>query len=80
MPLISQKVERNFDAKPQRCIDLSNIVQIGNPSYRYHQGEPFTDASTLALPGQYGNMHAMDDEHKLIARYAAKLAGRTIVS
>lgn len=31
------------------------------------------------LPGQYGNANERDDEHRLIARYAAKLSGRSSV-
>uniref|UniRef100_A0A183CHU0 Dystrobrevin alpha n=1 Tax=Globodera pallida TaxID=36090 RepID=A0A183CHU0_GLOPA len=40
--------------------------------------EPVAEWTSQLLPGQYGNASAMEDEHKLIARYAAKLAGRTV--
>ncbi|CAD5207092.1 unnamed protein product [Bursaphelenchus okinawaensis] len=78
MPLVSQKSERVFEPRPQRYLDLSNIVPMTPSSNRYQQPpEPINEWTSGLLPGQYGNGYAMDDEHKLIARYAAKLAGRT---
>ncbi|ETN73234.1 hypothetical protein NECAME_18441, partial [Necator americanus] len=40
--------------------------------------DPISDwpSSPVLLPGQIANGTALDDEHKLIARYSAKLSGR----
>uniref|UniRef100_A0A915DFH9 ZZ-type domain-containing protein n=1 Tax=Ditylenchus dipsaci TaxID=166011 RepID=A0A915DFH9_9BILA len=77
MPTVSGKTHKAFPAKPQRPLDLSNIVPVTPGSIRHQPQEVITEWTSSLLPGQYGNGIAMDDEHKLIARYAAKLAGRT---
>ncbi|KAI1721646.1 EF-hand domain-containing protein [Ditylenchus destructor] len=78
MPSITSKTHKTFPTKPQRPLDLTNIVPATPSALRHQPPEPITEWTSHLLPGQYGNGIAMDDEHKLIARYAAKLAGRTI--
>ena len=46
-------------------------------SLRHNPVEPITEWTTKLLPGQYGNFGNNEDEHRLIARYSAKLAGRS---
>jgi hypothetical protein len=43
-------------------------------------GADWMMTSQSLLPAQYAQAAVVDDEHKLIARYSAKLAGRTTVS
>lgn len=50
------------------------------PIFRHQPIEPITEWTSHLLPGQYGNANEKDDEHRLIARYAAKLSGRSNVS
>ncbi|KAI6225820.1 Dystrobrevin [Aphelenchoides besseyi] len=77
VPLTTQKTHQDFDTRPVRPLDLSNIVPVTPSILRHQRPEPITEWSSTLLPGQYGNGNAMDDEHKLIARYAAKLSGRS---
>lgn len=46
-------------------------------SLRHNPVEPITEWATKLLPGQYGQVGNNEDEHRLIARYCAKLAGRS---
>uniref|UniRef100_A0A1I8BS58 ZZ-type domain-containing protein n=1 Tax=Meloidogyne hapla TaxID=6305 RepID=A0A1I8BS58_MELHA len=80
IPTTHQKTHVDYPPRPQRALDLANVV----PSTpitgfsRRQAPEPIAEWTSKFLPGQYGRASAMDDEHKLIARYAAKLAGRTV--
>ncbi|KAI6241403.1 Dystrobrevin [Aphelenchoides fujianensis] len=76
VPLTTHKTHQDFDVRPTRPLDLSNIVPVTPSVLRHQPPDPITEWSQ-PLPGQYGNGNAMDDEHKLIARYAAKLSGRS---
>uniref|UniRef100_A0AAF5DFZ2 Dystrobrevin n=1 Tax=Strongyloides stercoralis TaxID=6248 RepID=A0AAF5DFZ2_STRER len=76
IPLTGKSKNLEFDSKLQRPIDLSNIIPV-MPNFNKHQIHDVTsDWSNNLLPGTYGNTGSLDDEHKLIARYAAKLSGR----
>ncbi|KAH7727783.1 Zinc fingerZZ type family protein [Aphelenchoides avenae] len=77
MPVQLHKPHKDFTVKQQRPLDLANIVPAFRPNHR-PSSEPIADWTSQLLPGQYGNGNEMDDEHRLIARYAAKLAGRTV--
>ena len=63
--------------KPQRPLDLANLVPLPPKSIRHNPPEAITEWTTKLLPGQYGTIGNTDDEHRLIARYCAKLAGRS---
>lgn len=80
VPISTQKTHQDFDVKPQRPLDLSNIVAVVPNAVRHQTIEPITEWTSQLLPGQYGNANERDDEHRLIARYAAKLSGRSNVS
>lgn len=80
VPISTQKTHQDFDVKPQRPLDLSNIVAVMPNAVRHQTIEPITEWTSQLLPGQYGNANERDDEHRLIARYAAKLSGRSNVS
>ncbi|KAL3100925.1 hypothetical protein niasHS_001385 [Heterodera schachtii] len=79
VPVSHQKTHKEFPTRPQRPLDLANVVP-STPlvTVRRQPPEPVAEWTAQLLPGQYGNASAMEDEHKLIARYAAKLAGRTV--
>uniref|UniRef100_A0A183CHC7 ZZ-type domain-containing protein n=1 Tax=Globodera pallida TaxID=36090 RepID=A0A183CHC7_GLOPA len=79
VPVTHQKTHKEFPTRPQRPLDLANVVP-STPlvTVRRQPPEPVAEWTSQLLPGQYGNASAMEDEHKLIARYAAKLAGRTV--
>lgn len=67
-----------FPERPQRPLDLTNVVPMTPTSLRHHPPDAATDWSCRVLPSQFPtNGSLMDDEHKLIARYSAKLSGRT---
>jgi len=94
-----------FPIKPQRPLDLTNVVPMTPQTLRHHRQGVLSSSYDYGgggggmsaewmqfLPGQYGLMGGpstlngggagsvtAEDEHKLIARYAAKLAGRTNV-
>lgn len=81
VPISHQKTHKEFPTRPQRALDLANVVPstpIVAAAFRRQVAEPVAEWTAQFLPGQYGCPSAMDDEHKLIARYAAKLAGRTV--
>uniref|UniRef100_A0AC35TSV2 ZZ-type domain-containing protein n=1 Tax=Rhabditophanes sp. KR3021 TaxID=114890 RepID=A0AC35TSV2_9BILA len=79
IPMSNKPKHPEFESKLQRPLDLSNIVPVMPNSYGKQQSyEPSTEWTNKLLPGQFGNATSMDDEHKLIARYAAKLSGRTV--
>ncbi|CAJ0592499.1 unnamed protein product [Cylicocyclus nassatus] len=67
-----------FAERPQRPLELQNIVPATPLSMRRAPPDPIPDwpSSPVLLPGQIVNGTALDDEHKLIARYSAKLSGR----
>lgn len=77
MPLSAPKMHKEFPTKPQRPLDLANLVPMTPNALRHNPPEPITEWTTKLLPGQYGTVGNNDDEHRLIARYCAKLAGRT---
>ncbi|KAE9554082.1 hypothetical protein FO519_002724 [Halicephalobus sp. NKZ332] len=77
MPLSYQKSHKEFPMKPQRPLDLVNLVPMPPNSIRHNPPEIITEWTTKLLPGQYGTIGNNDDEHRLIARYCAKLAGRS---
>lgn len=58
-------------------IPAGNIID----HFRRYHTDSATDwaASPVLLPGAVSNGGPLDDEHKLIARYAAKLSGRADV-
>ncbi|CAB3408667.1 unnamed protein product [Caenorhabditis bovis] len=64
--------------KPQRPLNLTNIVPATPTTIRRQYASTATDwpSSPILLPGQASHGGVIDDEHKLIARYAAKLSGR----
>lgn len=70
-----------FPERPERPLDLANILPITPTTSRRRLSEGLKDWTSQILPGQYPvtNGSTMDDEHKLIARYSAKLSGRTQV-
>uniref|UniRef100_A0A914NAA5 Dystrobrevin n=1 Tax=Meloidogyne incognita TaxID=6306 RepID=A0A914NAA5_MELIC len=80
IPTTHQKTHVDYPPRPQRALDLANVVPSTPISgfTRRQAPEPIAEWTSKFLPGQYGRASAMDDEHKLIARYAAKLAGRTV--
>uniref|UniRef100_A0A915NB54 ZZ-type domain-containing protein n=1 Tax=Meloidogyne javanica TaxID=6303 RepID=A0A915NB54_MELJA len=82
IPTTNQKTHVDYPPRPQRALDLANVVPSTPISgfTRRQAPEPIAEWTSKFLPGQYGRASAMDDEHKLIARYAAKLAGRTVYS
>ena len=77
MPISYQKAHKEFPTKPQRPLDLANLVPLPPNSIRHNPPEAITEWTTKLLPGQYGTIGNTDDEHRLIARYCAKLAGRS---
>uniref|UniRef100_A0A7E4W1D4 Dystrobrevin n=1 Tax=Panagrellus redivivus TaxID=6233 RepID=A0A7E4W1D4_PANRE len=77
MPLMPQKSHKDYPSKPQRPLDLSNLVPVAPNAMRHNPPEAIPEWTTKLLPGQYGTVGNNDDEHRLIARYCAKLAGRT---
>ncbi|CAI2322640.1 unnamed protein product [Caenorhabditis sp. 36 PRJEB53466] len=65
--------------KPPRPLNLNNIVPATPTTIRrQHAATSSADwpTSPVLLPGQASHGGIIDDEHKLIARYAAKLSGR----
>ncbi|KAK0426155.1 hypothetical protein QR680_009559 [Steinernema hermaphroditum] len=89
IPTPQSKSHKAFPPKPQRPLDLANIVPMTPSTFRHQTGSGEAVAvgggpdwalggvgGTLLLPSNNGGV--MDDEHKLIARYSAKLAGRTV--
>ncbi|CAL2029886.1 unnamed protein product [Caenorhabditis brenneri] len=65
--------------KPARPLNLNNIVPATPTTIRrQHAATSSADwpTSPVLLPGQASHGGVIDDEHKLIARYAAKLSGR----
>uniref|UniRef100_A0A1I7T0W6 ZZ-type domain-containing protein n=2 Tax=Caenorhabditis tropicalis TaxID=1561998 RepID=A0A1I7T0W6_9PELO len=65
--------------KPSRPLNLNNIVPATPTTIRrQHAATSSADwpTSPVLLPGQASHGGVIDDEHKLIARYAAKLSGR----
>ncbi|CAO4360431.1 unnamed protein product [Caenorhabditis nigoni] len=65
--------------KPTRPLNLNNIVPATPTTIRrQHAATSSSDwpTSPVLLPGQASHGGVIDDEHKLIARYAAKLSGR----
>uniref|UniRef100_A0AC34FUW9 ZZ-type domain-containing protein n=1 Tax=Panagrolaimus sp. ES5 TaxID=591445 RepID=A0AC34FUW9_9BILA len=77
IPISSQKAHKEYPNKPQRPLDLANLVPMTPNSQRHNPIEPITEWTTKLLPGQYGQVGNNEDEHRLIARYCAKLAGRS---
>ncbi|VDD97082.1 unnamed protein product [Enterobius vermicularis] len=78
VPPSSRSTHPIFPERPQRPLDLTNVVPLTPSSARRQLIESSNDWSSQLLPGQFPvNGLLMDDEHKLIARYSAKLAGRT---
>jgi hypothetical protein len=77
IPISSQKAHKEYPNKPQRPLDLANLVPMTPNSLRHNPIEPITEWTTKLLPGQYGQVGNNEDEHRLIARYCAKLAGRS---
>ncbi|WKX91147.1 hypothetical protein Q1695_009745 [Nippostrongylus brasiliensis] len=67
-----------FAERPQRPLELQNIVPATPNTLRRAPPDPLPGwpSSPVLLPGQVSNGGALDDEHKLIARYSAKLSGR----
>uniref|UniRef100_A0A915C5R3 Dystrobrevin n=2 Tax=Parascaris univalens TaxID=6257 RepID=A0A915C5R3_PARUN len=77
MPMANRTTHPVFPEVPQRPLDLSNVVPMTPTTARHHAPDPIIDWSSQVLPGQFPmNGAMMDDEHKLIARYSAKLSGR----
>ncbi|KAF8367224.1 dyb-1 [Pristionchus pacificus] len=71
---------RLHSSSSRPALDLSNIIPATpNALRRLHPPDPKPAAAAAApplfLPGQLSNGGA-DDEHRLIARYSAKLSGR----
>ncbi|CAJ0570407.1 unnamed protein product, partial [Mesorhabditis spiculigera] len=64
--------------RPVKPLELTNIVPATPTTLRRHQSEraPSWPSSPVLLPGQIAVNGHLDDEHKLIARYSAKLSGR----
>lgn len=80
MPMANRTTHPIFPEVPQRPLDLSNVVPMTPTTARHHAPDPIIDWSSQVLPGQFPmNGAMMDDEHKLIARYSAKLSGRAQV-
>lgn len=80
MPITNRSTHPVFPERPDRPLDLANIVPVTPTSLRRRPTDvtSTTDWTSQLLPGQLPvNGTAMDDEHKLIARYSAKLSGRT---
>lgn len=69
-------------AKLSRPLNLNNIVPATPTTIRRQHVAASADwpTSPVLLPGQASHGGVIDDEHKLIARYAAKLSGRADVS
>lgn len=81
MPMSNRSTHPVFPERPERPLDLANIVPVTPTSLRRRPTDVTNDWVSQLLPGQFPvNGAAMDDEHKLIARYSAKLSGRTQVS
>ncbi|KAK5971715.1 Dystrobrevin [Trichostrongylus colubriformis] len=78
IPTTNTKQPPLFAERPQRPLELQNIVPATPTTLRRAPPDPITDwpSSPILLPGQVSNGGALDDEHKLIARYSAKLSGR----
>ncbi|CAJ0949139.1 unnamed protein product, partial [Mesorhabditis belari] len=77
--IVPNKVVQMPMERPVRPLELSNIVPATPTTLRRHQSEraPSWPSSPVLLPGQIAVNGHLDDEHKLIARYSAKLSGRT---
>ncbi|PIO76145.1 EF-hand [Teladorsagia circumcincta] len=78
IPTANTKQPPLFAERPQRPLELQNIVPATPTTLRRAPPDPIPDwpQSPILLPGQVSNGGALDDEHKLIARYSAKLSGR----
>ncbi|PAV85383.1 hypothetical protein WR25_09822 [Diploscapter pachys] len=78
IPSSNSKSHSLFSEQPQRPLELQNIVPATPTTLRRYHTDSATDwaASPVLLPGAVSNGGPLDDEHKLIARYAAKLSGR----
>ncbi|KAL6729653.1 hypothetical protein Aduo_000691 [Ancylostoma duodenale] len=78
IPTANTKPPPLFAERPQRPLELQNIVPATPTTLRRAPPDPIPDwpSSPVLLPGQVANGTALDDEHKLIARYSAKLSGR----
>ncbi|GMT29273.1 hypothetical protein PFISCL1PPCAC_20570 [Pristionchus fissidentatus] len=87
LPTASKAASSPFDTRihsTQRpALDLSNIIPATpNAVRRLHPPDPHPASShsspPVFLPGQLSSNggNGMDDEHRLIARYSAKLSGR----
>ncbi|KHJ85873.1 zinc finger, ZZ type, partial [Oesophagostomum dentatum] len=78
IPTANTKQTPLFAERPQRPLELQNIVPATPSTLRRAPPDPIPDwpSSPVLLPGQMVNGTALDDEHKLIARYSAKLSGR----
>ncbi|CAD6184936.1 unnamed protein product [Caenorhabditis auriculariae] len=79
IPTSAEKSGDFFTEKPQRPLNLQNIVPATPTTLRrQHAANSMSDwpQSPVLLPGQISHSGVIDDEHKLIARYAAKLSGR----
>ncbi|KAJ1364442.1 Dystrobrevin-1 [Parelaphostrongylus tenuis] len=78
IPSTNVKQSPLFAERPQRPLELQNIVPATPTTLRRAPTDPTPvwSSSPVLLPGQLSNGGALDDEHKLIARYSAKLSGR----
>ncbi|VDN05545.1 unnamed protein product [Thelazia callipaeda] len=81
VPMANRSTHPVFPDRPERPLDLANIVPLTPTISRSRHSEVVNDWDDKVLPGQFPviNGIAVDDEHKLIARYSAKLSGRTQV-
>ncbi|EFO23669.1 hypothetical protein LOAG_04814 [Loa loa] len=79
VPVSNRSTHPVFPERPERPLDLANILPITPTTSRRRLSDGLKDWAGQILPGQYPvtNGSNMDDEHKLIARYSAKLSGRT---
>ncbi|CAI4230921.1 unnamed protein product [Auanema sp. JU1783] len=78
VPTVPQKNHPLFNDRVQRPLELQNIVPATPTTLRRHPPDHQNEwqNSPILLPGQISYGGTMDDEHKLIARYSAKLSGR----
>ncbi|VDM61132.1 unnamed protein product [Angiostrongylus costaricensis] len=78
IPSTNAKQSPLFAERPQRPLELQNIVPSTPTTLRRAAPDPTPvwQSALALLPGQLSNGGALDDEHKLIARYSAKLSGR----
>lgn len=77
--IFNAKIGGPVSSKPARPLNLNNIVPATPTTIRrQHAATSSADwpTSPVLLPGQASHGGVIDDEHKLIARYAAKLSGR----